>query len=181
MTDYPDFTYRGNVDIIAQTISKIAVDITTQTLAALKVNITAQGLAQLVIKIAAQTVGVYLQPEWSALEGEDKTLIASGTGKGWHEFATVTYTPTAPKTLYINAIGFNSQIETEADYDHFAHVQVSIFVAASVILTVGGETGGSLVLPRPIVVAGGEELIAIVSNNSGIDCAIAATLLGYEV
>lgn len=159
MADYPDFTYRGDVDIIAQSVALLAAQ----------------------IDILSQSVGIYLQPEWAALQAIDKTLLASGTTKGFHQFASVTYTPTAPKALYITAIGFNSQIENAADYDHPAHVQVAIFVGGSVALTIGGESGGAIVLPKPIVVDGGVQLIGTVLNNSNIDCAISATIMGYEV
>lgn len=107
MSDRPDFTLLGDVDITAQTLSalkvnitaqtlaKLAVDITTQTLAALKVNITAQDLAKLAVDIttqtlgsliikigAAQTVSIDTFRDWQAAQGNTKSFSGSVSGTG---------------------------------------------------------------------------------------------------
>ena len=113
MTDYPDFTYRGDVDIIAQTITRLSVDIAAQTLTALGINITAQDLAELVIKIHAQDVGVYVERDWAAKEDEDKSLTgSSAVDYDAGEVNVFTYTVSANREVYIDDIS----ISVNGDY-----------------------------------------------------------------
>ena len=113
MADYPDFTYRGNIDIIAQTLANLSIDIAAQTLTTLGINITAQDLAELIIKINAQTVSVQGFADWGVEEGNDKTL--SGTvdiadTAAWTDI--ISYTVTAGKTLRIYSLGVSQVNET---------------------------------------------------------------------
>jgi len=105
MADYPDFTYRGDVDIIAQTIERVSVDIAAQTLATLGINITAQTLAELIIKIHAQDVGVYIERDWASTQDNDKTLTG-GVVNAWDTGRedVISYAVDTGKVLYIDDI-----------------------------------------------------------------------------
>jgi len=55
MSDWPDYTYP--VDIVAQTITNLAVDIAAQSVGNLAVDIAGQSLGNLSVDIAAQSIG----------------------------------------------------------------------------------------------------------------------------
>ena len=181
MADYPDFTYRGDVDIIAQSIGNVAVDIVAQTLTTLGINITAQDLAELIIKINAQAVGIYLQPEWAAKTGIDKNFACENDNAAWAEVAYVSYSVPAGKTLFLSGLSFQTQVLTNTDYDHFLYVQIAVTVAGTTIVTFAGLGGGSLTFPKPIVADATEEVILLVVNRANLSCKISATMWGYEI
>lgn len=162
-----------NVDIVAQTLAQINVDIIAQTVGNLAVNITAQDLAQLVIKIAAQTVGVYLQPEWTALQGTDKNMAATAAGASGALTLVLTYTVPTGKTLYINQWGFNVQAA--------AGVIGLLYSTATPLVYSGGYSGNAHSLPKPVAVAaGGIARIYCIQYSSGA-ATMGASLGGYEL
>ncbi len=171
------------VDITAQTLAALKIDIITQTLAALKINITAQDLAQLVISISAQTVGVYLQPEWSAKVGVDKNFRTVGGNKAWGENASLDYVVTAGKTLYITGIAYGSVAAQAVNFDRFLYVKGFIYnvTADAYLAEAGGVGGGNITFPKPLAIPGGETVRFMVYNYSDTTCTLAVTAWGYEV
>jgi len=170
------------VNIKAQDLANLKVDVAAQTLSELGVNITAQDLSELVIKIAAQTVGVYLQPEWAAKEGEDKNFHSSGNVTADGGSVNVTYTVPTGKTLYIGGLStaiYAQDIPT--DYDHFLYNQCGIAVAGTNIAGIGGLGGTLITFQKPIVANAGEEIIALSVNRSNIACWASVSVWGYEI
>jgi len=104
VADYPDFTYRGDVDIIAQTIARLSVDIAAQTLATLGINIIAMDLAELLINVHAQDVGVYIERDWAATQDEDLTGTGSVSPGDATESFAIDYTVLANYVLYVDEI-----------------------------------------------------------------------------
>ena len=179
----PDFTYLADTDIIAQTIGNVAIDIAAQTLSEMAVNITAQDLAQLVIKIAAQTVGVYLQPEWAALQGVDKNLAGLDASAIYGEALNVDYTVTAGKTLYITGVTCFIYALAAADYDHFLYVVLNIINTTTTVVLgrLGGIGGCGIMYDKPLVILAGQVLRAQAINFSNITCVLGLTAWGYEI
>ena len=169
------------VDIKAQTLDKLAVNIAAQTLSQMAVNITAQDLAQLVIKIAAQTVGVYLQPEWAALQGTDKNFSAQGTNKVFQEIVSGSYLVPPGKTLYVNTLAFviSASVAENADLNQMGQAEIldNLLQRGAV----GGNGGGALVFPIPVVVAAEHTFYWVGTCKANHACNIGVIVKGYEL
>ena len=74
--------------------------------------------------------------------------------------------------LYINAA---------ANYDHQAHAVALLIVGAAGTVPHGGNGGGVVQLPKPMVATAGAVVAASVVNNTNLDCALAIAVWGYEV
>lgn len=183
MADRPDFTYLADTDIIAQTIGNVAVNIAAQTLATLGINITAQDLAELIIKINAQAVGIYLQPEWAALQGKDKNFRATGTNKATGTGTLFTYTVPDGKTLYVCGVSFYLYATTEGDRDlnQIGFARLINDTTSIRLASLGGNGGNGLVFPKPIVVPENEKLDGESLNGSNHNCNMDMTAWGYEI
>jgi len=174
-----DYSYRGNVDITAQTVGNLAVDIAAQTLATLGINITAQSLAELIIKINAQAVGIYLQPEWAALQGIQKTFLCSTMG------SYTSYTVPKGKTLYIGTLtcvglATNSEYGT---WETLVEAKVIDWTTTTVLGLIGGEGGGGISFPTPMKALAEHEVRLYLMNNSAHNGNVAgeALMTGYEI
>jgi len=171
------------VNIVAQDLAQIAVDIATQTLSNLSVNITAQDLAELVIKIAAQTVGIYLQPEWAATEGIDKNFYGEAANIASKSAGGGAYTVPAGKTLYLVGMTFFLYGAAAADRD-LLQIGVGALINGTDniwLATVGGNGGGNITFPKPIVLVGGKLLYYYCYNFSNHLANLGISTWGYEV
>lgn len=171
------------VNIKAQDLALLKADIVAQTLAALDINITAQDLAQLVIKIAAQTVGVYLQPEWAALQGVDKNFRAASSSVLAGGGISATYTVPAGKTLYITQAGFSINAVASANADHNQIGDMSLRDQTSGIdkMTAGGNGGAFASFPRPLIIPASKVMKLIANNFSDHTCSLEVQCHGYEI
>ena len=129
----------------------------------------------------AQKVGIYLQPEWAALQGLDKNFKADNDNATWAQQAIINYTVTAGKNLYICGVSWLSIPLQDTDYDHFFNTKCTVGTSAAVIVSSGGLNGGSVTLPRPAVIPGETAMIAYVANYANFACYICVTLWGYEL
>ncbi|MHA1287161.1 MAG: hypothetical protein ACTSPB_07115 [Candidatus Thorarchaeota archaeon] len=130
-----------------------------------------------------QNVGILLQPEWAAKENLDKSIRALGTNKAFEEKGFTTYDVPAGKTLYIVSVSFVQHVNTATDYDHhlWGIVYLSDNTTATTLCKVPGHGGGSLILPKPVVIPAEHEFLLEVINYSNVNCYLDAVALGYEV
>ncbi len=176
-----DFTYLADTDIIAQTIGSIAVDIAAQTLAEMSVNIIAQDLTELLINVVAQDVGIYLQPEWAALQGTDKTFTSASVNVAFLDATYVSYTVPAGKTLYITGLSFANRAYSQADADNNQLCECIIQDGATSVFYQGASGGGSISLSKPIVIAAGHTVTMYLYNAANHNTTCSLVVLGYEV
>ena len=135
MADYSDFTYRGAVDIIAQTIGNIAVNIAAQTLAAMAINITTQDLAELIISINAQTIGIYVERDWATKSDYDKTLFGTFLVLVGDSHDILDYTVPDDLVVYIDEVVFSIQHQGEAKLQIGGDTILDVYLAAEAIET----------------------------------------------
>ena len=188
-----------DIDIAAQTVGNIsvnlaasaitlAVDIKTQTVGSIDVDISAQTIGDLTISVDAQTVGVYLQPEWAALQGTDKNFWASDTGKAYTEEVRATYNLPDGKTLYVTGMSGSIWAETNTDFDHFfyfmARVQAIYGAGAVKYTTFGGIGGGFANFLKPIKIVASGEIVPVyfqIFNTSNLGANMEVAGWGYEL
>lgn len=149
------------------------------------VDITTQSIADFKINIDAQNVGVYLQPEWAALKILDKNFYAVNTVAAWEEYAKTDYEVTGGGDLYICGVSCVINPNTNTDYDHQLHFRVKVSdysdTTEDVLVTFGGNGGGSVVLPKPIVIPDGHHLWSWIISNTNVPCTIGISTWGYQV
>ena len=183
-----------DVDITAQTVGNIGIDIKAQTIGNLAVNIAAsavtlnvdikaQTIANLKINIDAQTVGVYLQPEWSALQGIDKNFYISGVNKGWSDGGFASYTVPAGKTLYItNAVWVAyAYAQANADLNQMSELQLMNWTDNIQLARIGGNGGGIVTFPKPVKITAGKAFYMYVTCWANHALTLLGCVNGYEV
>lgn len=164
-----------DIDIVAQTVGNIAIDLAAQSIGNIEVDIKAQTVGDITIDIDAQSVGVYLQPEWTALQGTDKNLFGSGSVNATTWDSLIDYTVTAGKTFY--ATQFGVTIEAQGAGVH-GYIRVG---ATDILCAVGGIQGASQTLAKPVVVSAGVHIFGRVLNCSAGASTIRCTIQGYEI
>lgn len=166
-----------NIDIVAQTIGNIDVNLAAQSIDKIEVDITAQTITNLDIEIVAQNIGIYLQPGWAALKGTDM----NDSGEGWCDQANwvllITYPVPLLKTLYITQIGFTHTYILAGTLG----VSAALEIDGEIVHVCGGNTGGSIILSKPIVANGGS-VVEVSLKNNGDDATYGyASIGGYQV
>ena len=139
-------------------------------------------LTEAYMRIIAQSVGVYLQPEWAAKEGLDKTFFVSLGNKTFHQYGHADYAVPTGKTLYLTAMSFQSSASNAADADKNQMAVIYLFDTVSGNLGIlGGNGGGAVVFEKPVVVGGGHtlQLYGLSQSNHAID--MTGCAWGYEV
>ena len=127
-------------------------------------------------KVNLQTIA-----EWAAKEGVDKNFYAVGANKARGFGASVTYRVPAGKALYITHFSFSNYAFVAADSDNNSIGYAYITDLALPDYQVGGNGGGSMVLPKPFVIAAGADFIGVVRNQANHNCNTEITVGGYEV
>jgi len=185
-----DITGNLPIDITAQTVGNIGIDIKAQTVSQLNVNIAASaatitvsvtGIAN--FSIVAQEVGVYLQPEWAAKEGNDKNFYLTAVNMGWHEGVYASYVVPSGKTLYLCGLSFRIAAADAANYDHHLYGYASLidWTADINLATIGGLGGGGIPCPKPVTIPEGHEFKLELYCEAGVDCHLLASSWGYEI
>lgn len=171
------------IDIVAQTVGNISIDLAAQTIGNLAVNISAQDLAQLTIDIDAQSVGIYLQPEWSALQGLDKNFRLHEGSKVRYATVILEYVVPAGKTFYLCGAAFSLRSGADADGDKPQQGVLGLQYYAPVVslCDLGGDGGGFLPFAKPLVIAAGKTLKGVVTNYSNHTCSMSVSMWGYEL
>ncbi len=126
-------------------------------------------------------VDVVLRPEWAAVQGTDKNLIAIGINKGEGEYIEYNlYTVPVGKQFVMTAIGVASyaNVVANADLNQIFLVRV---VNVAETLNFGGNGGAYNYLPRPIVFAAGVIPDIFLYNFSNHHCDLRLSVQGYEV
>lgn len=126
-------------------------------------------------------VDVVLRPEWAAFKGTFKNLSAEGTNKAFGESVTGEYLVPAGKTLYVNTLAFVIGAYAVANADLNQIGQAEILDTLLARGAVGGNGGGVLVFPIPIVVAAGHTLYWMGTCKANHACNIGVIVKGYEV
>lgn len=171
------------IDIVAQTVGNISVDLAAQTIGNIVVDINAQTVGNLTIDIEAQSVGVYLQPEWAALQEDDKNFYATLANSGWGYSVYATYTVPNGSTLYICGFSFSIWATNEVDYIDFLYFRAYIMNYTDTIAygNIGGIGGGSVTFTKPVVIPENKVFRAYGYNYSGALCDFVINAWGYEL
>jgi len=180
-----------DVDIAAQSVGNIAVAIAASTVTlnvaiassavTLNVDVKAQTLTDFKITVNAQNVGVYLQPEWAALQGIDKNFIGIATNKAWEESVEVTYTVPAGKTLYITSVGGSSYASAQANADLNQICRIGLAFGIITLCQLGGNSGCGLTFSKPYSIAGGQTMSLWIVNEANHITNLRVFANGYEV
>jgi hypothetical protein len=172
----------GGGDTIEVANLKAKIDIVAQTIGNLAVNIAGQ-IADLAINIAAQNVGIYLQPEWAAKVGVDKSFNWASLNLGEGLSASLPYTVTAGKTLYITQLSFYSHAVdvANADLNQMCMGYITDNDDAANAWYQGGNGGGGVVFSKPMAFEGGHTVNFAVMNCSNHHTKSGVTASGYEV
>lgn len=167
MADYPDWTRLHQ--LIGTNIMQ-AVDVQG-------------GYIMLPVDWQSQFAGVFLQPEWSALQATDKNFHAAGVDLAFGGTAIGFYDVPEGKTLYICGYTFGMGVSTDTDYDH--HLWAQGFIennTTSVYLAViGGQGGGGMVFSKPHVIPAENRFQMTLRNYSNLTCVGSITAWGYEI
>ncbi len=127
--------------------------------------------------------GLYLQPQWAALRGTDKSFRKSGAALIWGNSVVETYAVPAGKTLYITDIagaGYASGVG-DAELNQIIRVYVAELLGLGIIFDMGGNGGVTHSFAKPIVVRGGYTAQFSVSNFSNHGMIVQVFASGYEV
>ena len=131
----------------------------------------------------AQKVGLYLQPEWAALQALDKNFVTQGLDVSPEVAVYLDYAVPSGKNLYV--CGYSTSITSNlvTDYDHHIRVRGHIRNYTDNILLVhmGGEGGSGLTFPKPVTIPGGKTMRINAQNFNNIDCDIFLSTWGYEI
>ena len=176
-----------NIDITAQTIGNIAVNIAASAITlnvaiassavTFNVDITTQTLTTLKIDIKTQSLGLYLQPEWAALQGMDVNVTGGTAGYSpGVEYVTVSYAVPAGKTLFISHWG-------AATITQACNIMGRLYNAttATYLATSGGAQGFAVVLNKPIKLTTGQTLYLYVAHLGTGTSTLLAHFGGYLV
>lgn len=132
-----------------------------------------------------QYVGMYLQPEFAAKEGTDKTFNAEGLDKNWGGYTHIDYAVAVGKIVYLTSGSFSIVSNVQAEYnDYFygmARIQRIVGVATTDKANWGGLGGGAVSFPKPIVIEGPCTLRCLLHNRSDKAADLRLTVSGYEV
>jgi len=164
-----------SIDIAAQSIENIDININTAAImmpvdiqcvyvmmpvdiqgqyVTLDINIKAQDVT-INMDIEAQSVGIYLQPEWAALQGTDKNFESGWTNLAFGEYAYVTYSVPEGKTFYICGISGGLRPSAAGNAEKMLFGTLDVYDTGSGLFAphIGILGGGSIVLSKPKVVA----------------------------
>lgn len=128
-------------------------------------------------------VGLYLIPEWAAKEGTDKSFYGFGTNVAVGDSAVVNYTVPAAKTLYISAAAFaaSAYADANADLNQVAWFRIVDTTTGDVFVYIGGNSGGQITFPKPIVIPAAHQVSIRLFNQSNHTLNLRFTAQGYEV
>lgn len=163
--------------------SAITLDVNIKTSeATIEVDIAAQTV-ELDIDITAQHVGMYLMPDWSAKEGDDKNFYAADDTMAPNDETHFAHPVPADKTLYITGASWKMVAAAVADYDHFLYFAGQLYESGgpSYLCETGGVGGSIASFTKPLVIAGGDTFWGFVRNRSNINCRGRVNAWGYEI
>lgn len=171
------------VDIVAQTVGNIGIDIKAATVGNIGIDIKANTLGNLTIDIEAQSIAVYAGAEWNVKAGDGKTLTVSGTEYTFGSSGYVSYTPTGGEIFYITYLCFNNYAHAaeNADLNQMATAYLYNQTDSALIAIIGGNGGGSITFPAPLLVPTDKEVRLYIVEKSNHSCNINATCGGYVI
>jgi hypothetical protein len=126
---------------------------------------------------------LYLVPEWAAKESKDKTFAALEANAIRGVYASVTYVVPEGKTLYITQVSAVAVavLAAESDKPHTAWIEISDADTGDDYWEQGCDTGFGIVLPKPIVLPAGTNVVFLIINYANHTCSIYILAAGYEV
>lgn len=170
----------ARIDIAATEVT-IPIDITAAEVT-LPIKITAQDV-DLDMVFNAQNVGVHLQPDWAALQGQDKNFSYWAVNKAWGEsIGLEAYLVPEGKTLYITGIqvAIFAANQADADLPHHFYAEVTNDDETFKV-QLGGDGGIAPNFARPLRTDGGVFADFWLSNESNHNCDLHLCVQGYEI
>lgn len=127
--------------------------------------------------------GSYLQSEWQAREGNDKSFYAEGGDIAFGGCAAIYYTVPAGKTLYINNVSFASfaYLAADGDKNQISLCHVQDVTSGVEKLYMGGNGGGGASFSTPFVIPAGHRVSFTVCSRANHSCGIRIVAWGYEI
>lgn len=165
--DYPDWT--DMVQLIGTDIM-LAIDIQG-------------GYIMVPVDWQSQFVGVYLQPEWTALKGTDKNFRIYKNNVVFGDGDSLDYPVPHGKTLFITGHSFMGNATVAKDADN-PYPLYSILLDATIPTTLVGQagvSGGGMTFPKPIVIPQDHTFRLYVVHLGRYEAHISATAWGYEI
>jgi len=172
-----------DIDIVAQSVGNIAIDLVAQSVGDITVDIKAQSIEHLDIDIEAQHVGVYLQPDWTALQGKDKNFNALTAALATGFYTSAEYAVPEGKTLYITHIAGWCFSSSDVNRDEIVIMGISIYdeTAGAYVFASGGNGGCATNLSKPIVIPEEHTVWLMSWNFSAHPCDVRVSAGGYEI
>jgi len=126
---------------------------------------------------------VLLRGDFAAVVGVDKNFEAFNGNVGVGGTASLSYTVTAGKTLYITQVAFVCEAAVDANKDLPSAGGLSLKNDTLGIFhfRMGGVGGGGMGLAKPVVFTTGQTMIIYTHNWSDHACACYGYALGYEL
>jgi len=128
--------------------------------------------------------GLYLKPEWAAKEGTDKSFYANRIAATFGQAPPAAfYLVPVGKTLYLNGLSFGvrANLVADADNNQMGSAYIIDTTTGDIYGYVGGNGGGCVVFPKPIVIPGGDVVAYPVVCQANHACDIDVTCWGYEI
>ncbi len=128
-------------------------------------------------------VGVYLQPEWAAKEGTDKTFTADGSNITRGLYVLEDYLVPADKTLYIVSLSFAGFgfAAGDSDNNQFCEGSLMNLTDNEIYVSLAGNGGASIVLSKPAVFKAGKTMRIFEYNRANHACYLTVSAQGYEI
>jgi len=126
---------------------------------------------------------VYLQSEFAAKVGTQKTFRARGLNVAWDEYAYVDYAVPAGKTLYITWMGFEgcATLQEDADNNQVMGGDIYNHTTGVALIEQGGNGGGGLTFPTPPKIVGGDTVRYQIVPRANHNMDVYGDIGGYEI
>ena len=135
------------------------------------------------IDFEAQSMGVYLQPEWAALQAVDKNFTGLIADVDFGETVYIEYRVPAGKTLYITDVAAACAAHNAVDGDLPQHFWAYLAnVSTTGFLTrLGGNGGMAIVYNKPKVFLAGESMRFCAGSAAKHAVRLYSSCGGYEI
>jgi len=128
------------------------------------------------ISITAQSVGLWIQPQWAAKGGYDKTLHGYDNIVAGGASVLIDYVVPSGKTLYITDVSF-ARISDQGP----VYLWIYDYTHSVTVFTVAAMQGGAIILNTPKVFPGGTEIWVYIQNPGTTDSDFEVTVGGFEI
>lgn len=167
MGDYPDWT--GLAQVVGTDIM-VAVDVQG-------------GYIMLPVDWQSQFAGVFLQPDWTALQGTDKNFRIAAANLPIGSSIDGEYPVPEGKTLFITGLSFFIVGSAPADRNNnqMGFAELYNLTTATYLAELGGNGGNGISFSKPLVIDGGETFMYLIYNRANHLVNAELTVWGYEI